>query len=252
VDRPAVLLSSGLGGSGAYWQPQLSAFTAQFRVVLYDHLGTGRSPGDLPDDYTIANMADEARSVLAQAGIGRCHVVGHALGGLIALALARAEPQLVDRLVLVNAWAKPDRHTLRCFAARLALLKDSGIDAYIQAQPIFLFPAWWLSQHATQVEEDVSQMTRHFPGERSVRQRIAALSAFDITAELAQITQKTLLISARDDILVPSNASETLLAGLPHAELTCLPHGGHACNVTFPDEFNTLCLDFLNGEAVQV
>jgi aminoacrylate hydrolase len=249
TDRPAVLLSSGLGGAAGYWQPQMAALSAQFRLVLYDHRGTGRSFGELPEGYSIADMAAEAREVLAQAGIERCHVIGHALGGLIGLALALAAPDVVDRLVLINAWAKIDAHTRRCFAARLALLDGSGVSAYVEAQPIFLYPAWWLSQHADQVQREVAQMIAHFPGAASVKRRIAALSAFDITQDLARITQPTLLISAMDDILVPHTASEALWEGLPHARLTCLPSGGHACNVTFPDPFNELCLGFLQAGA---
>ncbi len=74
--------------------------------------------GSVPDGYTIADMAAEVAALLEELGVARCHFIGHALGGLIGLQLAVDRPALLDRLVVVNAWAKTHPHTLRCFAIR--------------------------------------------------------------------------------------------------------------------------------------
>jgi aminoacrylate hydrolase len=140
-----VLLSSGLGGAAHYWAPQIPALAQHFRVIAYDQTGTGRSPGTLPADYAIADMATEVADLLDELGVTKTHFIGHALGGLVGLQLAVDRPALLDRLVLVNAWAKTHRHTLRCFAARKALLQNTGAAAYVQAQPLFLYPAAWLA-----------------------------------------------------------------------------------------------------------
>src|SRR6201995_4947495 len=112
-----VVMPAGLGGGAHYWAPTLPALAARFRVITYDQLGTGHSPAELPDGYTITDMATEAASLLDSLGVERCHFVGHALGGLIGLQLAVQRPTLLDKIVVVNGWAKTHPHTLRCFAA---------------------------------------------------------------------------------------------------------------------------------------
>jgi aminoacrylate hydrolase len=111
-----VLLSSGLGGAAQYWSPQIPSLARTFRVITYGHSDTGRSPGMLPDGYSVADMGDEIASLLDKLDGQRCHFIGHALGGLIKLQLALARPALLDRLIVVNAWSKTHLHTLRCSA----------------------------------------------------------------------------------------------------------------------------------------
>ena len=77
-----VLLSAGMGGSGSFWAPQLDALTERHQVILYDHVGTGRSARS---DRSIAGMADDIASVLDHANVDAAHVVGHAIGGIVAV-----------------------------------------------------------------------------------------------------------------------------------------------------------------------
>jgi aminoacrylate hydrolase len=244
-DAPTVLLSSGLGGAAHYWTPQISALAQHFRVVAYDQQGTGRTGGTVPDGYTIRDMAAEVATLLDELGVAKAHVVGHALGGLIGLQLALDHPTRLDRLVLVNAWAKTHPHTLRCFAARKSLLLDTGPDAYVRAQPLFLYPAAWLADRQAWLSEQDAAGIAHFPPIETVLRRIAAIEAFDLTAEVAAITAPTLVIATRDDVLVPCTCSIILADQLPRARLELLDRGGHACNITDPAGFDAMVTAFL-------
>jgi aminoacrylate hydrolase len=242
-DAPTVVLSSGLGGSAHYWGPQLPALTKQFRVVAYDQLGTGRSPGEVPEGYRIADMAAELAGMLDQLGVAKCHFVGHALGGLIGLQLALDRPALLDRLVVVNAWAKTHPHTLRCFSIRKSLLLDTGTEAYVKAQPLFLYPASWLASRQEWLAEQDAAALAHFPPTETVLRRIAAVEAFDV--DPARVTAPTLVVASRDDLLVPYTCSLALAKSLPDSEIALMDQGGHACNVTDPDAFNAVMMGFL-------
>lgn len=245
---PAVLLSSGLGGTAGYWEPQLEALNAKYRVVTYDQAGTGRNRRALPADHDIAAMADDALAALDASAIETAHFVGHALGGLVGLELARRHPERLRSLTVVNGWAKAHDHTRRCFEMRLALLKHEGPRAYVRAQPIFLYPADWLARNAARVEQEEAHGVAGFQGADNLRRRIAALLAFDATADLAKMHLPTLIVAARDDVLVPSLMSEELAAGIAGARLHLASWGGHAINVTQPQDFNAVVLGFLAGQ----
>ncbi|MDQ2893551.1 MAG: pyrimidine utilization protein D [Pseudomonadota bacterium] len=245
---PPLILSAGLGGSAQYWQPNLAALAEHCRVLVYDHRGTGRSDRSLPDTVSVDDFADDMLALMDAVGWSRARIVGHAAGGVAGLALALKAPDRVERLVVVNGWAKAEPHFLRCFAARLALLRACGAEAYVRAQPIFLYPANWSSAHDAEIEADIPAQIAHFPGAETMEKRIAALAGFDIVARLSEIVAPVLLVAASDDVLVPSRASEMLAAGLPHGQLALAESGGHAYNITEADDFNEFVLGWLSGD----
>jgi aminoacrylate hydrolase len=240
-----VILSAGLGGLAAFWTPQLAALRAHFKVITYDHAGTGQNRRPLTDDYSIAAMAQEVVEILDHAKIHRCHFIGHALGGLVGLELGITHPTRLHRLVIVNGWARIDPHTIRCFDMRLALLHGSGIEAYVKAQPIFLYPAAYLSQHAAKFAQDDAHGIATFQGIETLCRRIDALRGFDRASDLARIEVPTLVYASRDDVLVPYTCSEFLAAHLPHAHLRLIAEGGHGFCAIAPEPFNSDVIKFL-------
>jgi aminoacrylate hydrolase len=251
-DAETVLLSSGLGGTAGYWTPQLDALRRRYRVVTYDQAGTGRSRQGLQAAHSIAAMADEVLAVLDAAGTPTAHFVGHALGGLVGLALAQRRPGRLRSLTAINGWAAAHAHTRRCFDMRLALLEHEGPAAYLKAQPIFLYPADWLARNESLAAREEAHGLASFQGIDNLKARIAALLDFDARPGLASLDLPALIVAARDDILVPSIMSEELASAIPKARLHVVAWGGHAINVTEPATFNTLLLDFLSCHQAKV
>ncbi|MEA3010320.1 MAG: aminoacrylate hydrolase [Sphingomonadales bacterium] len=239
-DGPVLILSPGLGGSGSYWAPNLAALSKAHRVLLYDHRGTGRS-GALGDEtVSIASMAADVVGLMEELGISRPYFLGHAIGGLIALELGGA----LAKRVVVNGWPRLDPHTQRCFDTRLELLRASGPEAYVRAQPIFLYPAGWSSMNSGMLDVEAEHQLERFPPALTVERRIAAARAFELRPGPAC---PTLLIAAADDVLVPALCSQLLAGELANATVAQMERGGHACNVTEPDAFNRLVLEFLRS-----
>jgi aminoacrylate hydrolase len=247
ADGPPAILSAGLGGTGAYWRPNLAALAAAHRVILYDHRGTGRSDRALKPGLQVEDMADDVIALMDALGLERAHFIGHAAGALVGLMLASRSPERIASLVAVNAWTRLDPHFARCFEARLALLRDTGPRAYLRAQPIFIYPATWSSEHRNQLDVELEEQLAHFQGSDNLEKRVAALQAFYLDDRLAEIRTPVLAIAAKDDVLVPWTCTPAYADRIPSATVRLMDWGGHACNVTDPAAFDALVLDFLRS-----
>jgi aminoacrylate hydrolase len=246
ADAPPLILSSGLGGSAGYWAPNLPALAEHFRVVAYDHRGTGRSDRALPASTSVEDMASDVTLLIDALGIERAHFIGHALGGAIGIETA-IRTDRIDRLIVINGWRSLSPHTRRCFAARLALLHGAGERAFLEAQPLFLYPPDWIATHDAELTADLDHHLATFPGVETTAKRIAAVQAYAPNPAALATLESLLVIATRDDFLVPFTAALDLAAPVAHAKIATLDWGGHACNVTDPDAFNRLVLEFLRS-----
>jgi pimeloyl-ACP methyl ester carboxylesterase len=99
---PRLLLLHGLGCDHRTWLPVLDALSKHFTVIAPDLLGHGRSAKPRAD-YSIAGYANGVRDLLTVLGVDRVTVVGHSLGGGVALQFAYQFPERVERLCLVSS-----------------------------------------------------------------------------------------------------------------------------------------------------
>lgn len=103
---PALVLIHGIACNRGFWGPQVERFAAEHRVVAVDLRGHGDS--DAPRQrYTIEGLADDVGWVCEQLGLERPVIVGHSLGGDVALELAAARPELVRAAVMIDSVLLP-------------------------------------------------------------------------------------------------------------------------------------------------
>lgn len=246
ADAPPLILSSGLGGSAGYWAPNLPALAEHFRVIAYDHRGTGRSDRASTVATTVEDMASDVIRLMDDLGVKRAHIIGHALGGAIGIETA-IRTERIDRLVVINGWRSLSLHTRRCFTARLALLHGAGERAFLEAQPLFLYPPDWIAAHDAELTADVDHHLAAFPGIDTTARRIAAVQAYAPDPAGLAALKNLLVIATRDDFLVPFATAVDLAASVGHASIATFDWGGHACNVTDPGAFNRRVLEFLRS-----
>ena len=244
-DGAPVLMSAGLGGHGAYWQPQVEAFAQRYRVILYDHRGTGQSDREIPEPYAVSHLADDIRVIMDGLGYDAAHIVGHAAGALAGLELARTAPDRILTLTAVNGWAIADAYFKRCFEIRSDIFRTQGVEGYLKAQPVFLYPAEYIASHMDDIDAHNALRIQDFQSGPTLLARIEALAAFDIVHDLKDIHVPVLVLSAADDMLVPHRSSRLLSDALPNVMPVEMPWGGHAVNVTAAHAFNDHLMSFL-------
>lgn len=247
ADAPALLLSAGLGGQGGYWAPHLDLLARDFRVILYDQRGTGKSERAIPMPCSMSDFAADMLAILDGLGIDAAHVMGHAAGGMAGLQLALDAPGRALSVCVINGWDAPDPHFIRCMQIRRDIMITQGAAAYLRAQPLFLFPAEWISANLAALDAQVEAHAAHFQTAETLFARMDALTGSDMTGVLGDVACPVLVIGAGDDMLVPASRSQALADALVGADVTLAisPDGGHAVNITRPDWFESELTAFL-------
>lgn len=246
-----IVLSSGLGGHGSFWQPQLAALQQNYHVLTYDQDGCHADAAPLNTDYAMQDMAEQVVQLLKHIGIHSFHFIGHALGGHIGIELARLLHEQADiqmlSLTCINAWDRLDPHTEKCFSTRIHLLKNSGAEAYVWAQALFLYPPQWISDHIELLTQAENTQLLNFPPTHNILARLKALQEFLVTKSHAEALQNipVHLIANNDDFLVPVKKSSDLQHCIGTGTLSILETGAHASTHTETEKINVMILSFL-------
>jgi 2-succinyl-6-hydroxy-2,4-cyclohexadiene-1-carboxylate synthase len=126
--RPLVLVH-GFTGSRDDFGTQLDALAGVGRTIVLDQRGHGESSntGD-PDTYTFEQLVDDLAVFLESLGIDRCDLLGHSMGGMVALRLALAHPERVSSLLLMDTSARaPDGFPRAPVAAAGTIARAEGM-----------------------------------------------------------------------------------------------------------------------------
>ena len=196
---------------------------------------------DLTRRDTIAGLAEEA---LAQAPDGPLSVMGHSMGGYVALELMRQAPQRVERLALVNTNARPDTPESTENRKRLMALAEKDFPAVIQA----LLPKLVLEEHLKDplgIPGTITEMALATGKEAFLRQERAIIGRIDSRPHLAAIRVPTLVVASRNDALMPVEVLQEMASGIPGARLEVVEHCGHMTSLERPKELSRLLAGWL-------
>jgi 3-oxoadipate enol-lactonase len=249
-----LLLIMGFGASGAAWLPILPMLPG-FKCSYYDNRGTGTSDAP-PEGYTIAQMADDASSLLQAIGVSRAKVFGISMGGMIAQELTLRHPEQVGRVVLGctmpggTKTARPPDERIEQLIRGMELVQSDNLDAALDTLMPLLFPEDFIAQHPELRQFMTAGLKMAPPPRREVleRTREGALS-FDAYDRLPQIKCPVLIVHGDTDVLVPVENASLIKKQIPHAELVVIPGAGHSFGAADPAGIHQRITQWLKGEA---
>lgn len=244
---PPLLLVSGLGGTAAFWAGNAAVLAASFRVIRFDQRGIGSSTrGNATCDIDL--LARDCVAALDAAGADKAIFLGHSTGGCIGQSLARQAPGRLAALVLSATWLGPSNYMSALFTTRRAILQNDPA-AYTATASLLAYPPAWLEANWPVYETALANAPASAEVIRTVTERIDALLAFDGSASVGTLTMPTLVLGARDDMIVPAFLQEQLAAALPMAAKIMLDDGGHFFPVSRQSAFTGAVQNWLSSKS---
>jgi pimeloyl-ACP methyl ester carboxylesterase len=244
-DRTPVLLLRPLGGTMALWGDVATILGRDRCVVMFDPRGAGRSSRP-PWRLGTRGMADDARRVLDHLGIGRAHVVGLSLGGMVAQWLAIDGRSRVDRLVLVSRLPRARRASLRAWRLATAIapvLAGRGDDVE-RNLVVRLLSAGFKAEAPDRVAA-VAAIVCAAPATRaSLVKGLLAAARHELGRRRLDPELPTLLVVGAHDPLMTADAQRELAQWLPRARLEVIA-SGHDVSLERPRELAALVAHFL-------
>jgi 4,5:9,10-diseco-3-hydroxy-5,9,17-trioxoandrosta-1(10),2-diene-4-oate hydrolase len=254
---PAVVLLHGLGGFAESWERTMATLAPRATVFALDLPGFGRSakPRTL---YRLAYFARALHGFLDATGLGHASLVGHSLGGAVAVTYALTHPSRVERLALVSGLV-PGVSFHVSWAHRLITLPLVG-EALSLCGSATLYKAAIARCFHTPRSAEVDFLVEHDYRERTGPAARAAWLATarhiradlvdrrnDYRRALATLDLPVLLVHGRQDPAVPARHAGEAAVGIPRAALRWVDLCGHFPHLEYPEAVNGWLAEFLVG-----
>ncbi len=234
-EGPPVVCLPGLGLSAVIFSP-LAPHLPDVGLMLVDNPGAGASPAP-KGDYTIQWMADCTADLIDRMSIAPCAVVGHSMGGFIALQLALDHPDLVSRIALIASSPVYLHGGLR--------LDEKGDASRIIRANLGRLTAPAFRAKGDAFERVVEDVVRTAGPGRGFAGQLAAARAFDVTDRLQDIRCDALIIHGAQDAIVPESTARFLHDNIYRSHLAVIEASGHLPTVETPEETASLLRSFI-------
>lgn len=234
-----IIFAHGFGSAQTAWRHQVAAFTSDYRIVLFDHVGAGKSDfaAYSPRRYSsLYSYAEDLLDLCDELKLTQCILVGHSVSGMVSLLAALVEPQRFSKLIFVGASPR--------------YLNDNGyVGGFEQSDLDALYAAMssnyyaWASGFAPLVmgNPDKPELaTEYAKTLAAIRPDIAQAVArvifqSDHRAELPRLTVPTVILQSNNDIAVPSEVGRYMADKIEHSQLISISATGHLPHLSAPD-----------------
>ena len=245
---PPLMLVAGLASDSQSWHPILEDLSRQYQVITLDNRGVGRTtPQDI--ETSIQKIADDCIALIRHLELSSVHLLGHSMGGFVALDCAIRYPERVSKLILAGTGPFASERNQALFRDWVSY-QESGMAPEQWFRNLFY---WIFSKRFFQDSKAVDEALRfaidypHPQSKRAFKNQVKALNEFNCQSGLSGIQAKTLIICGKEDLLFPPEESIQALQEIPDSTLSLIENAAHSMHMEQPRAFAEQVLKFLEN-----
>ena len=242
---PPLLLIAGLASDSRSWQPVMAGLAERFTLIMPDNRGVGRSSQEC--ETSIDVIADDCFALIQHIGMENVHLLGHSMGGMAAMSYAVRYPHALNKLMLVATAPKNSARNKQLFSDWAAAC-SADHNRFAWFRSLFY---WIFTEHFFNDLQMVNEALRWLVEDpwpqsaQALRRQVAAIAAWDATADLRRISAPTCVMTGDQDLLFPRKDAVQLSQGIPGACLTVIEQAAHSIHTEQPDAFIQAVSTFL-------
>lgn len=256
--EPLVLIPSTGFGCNVWHLYQVPELSQQLQLIIFDPRGCGRS-GKPAGVYTIEQMAYDVVELLHHLRIDSAHVLGHSMGGRIALAMALDVPDCVKSLILAasgsGAAARPGADCVPgvpfWLIDELATLGFEGNLRREYLESTSFFTADFASSHRDLLEAFFNMALERHAAQPEYIRMVLARHAFEATHRLGDVRAPALVLVGDEDVVGSGHSaqSDVLRSRIPGAVFKSLAGQSHGFFWQAPRETNAVIMDWVRSHS---
>lgn len=249
----------GFGSKKETWIAQIGELSKYYRVIIFDLRGAGKSNRPEKPPYTMEIFADDIKGLMDFLNIRKAHIMGRSMGGMIAQNFVLKYPEKVNKLILINTIAgmrnkesierfkrtQIERYKLIQTNPEKVFWQDTRLGFHMkfrkqmEADPKKKFYGIW------SVEDLIEYIKTNPSRPIDIENQAHAIKSHSTFERLNQIKNKTLLLTASHDKLVPKFFVEQIHHRIPNSAFKVIEKAGHESHYSRAPEVNKIILDFL-------
>jgi pimeloyl-ACP methyl ester carboxylesterase len=243
---PSVVLLHGFGEDGSIWENQIQFLASHFQLIVPDLIGSGKSELHTNSDISIESMADDVRSILAKENLNSCFILGHSMGGYIALAFAEKFPEMLKGLGLIHSTSFADTAEKKIARQKgIDFIREHGNEAFMNATIPNLYGAKF-KEEFPEIFQRLLKKSYEIKAETLVNYYVAMMKRKDRTDLLKNSPVPIFIFIGDDDKAVSPEDALYQSALPPRCHVKLVAGIAHSGMWEAPEILNQEILKYLN------
>ncbi len=243
--RPCVVLIGGLGSQITSWATQVPLYSKQYRVIVFDNRGAGKSEKPL-DPYTTRDMAADTIALLDHLGVEMAFFVGKSMGGMIAQWIGIDYPDRVLKLVMGCSSASRDQVGNEILRVGREIAEKSGMKT-VWLMALFLgYTRKYIENNIESIKTAMSYLEESDEALSGYKGQSNACEQHDTRTHLHTINAPTLVMLGATDMIASPDRSRELAELIPDSKLLIFEDVGHGFWRERQPEVDRAVLEFID------